>query len=571
MSDPASGARQSLAPLLAAVLLAVVLGVAELPFATFMADDLFQLALLEGRIPGGSDLAPWQLTTIADGVPAHVRALQNIGAMPWFFDPHFTMAFFRPLTSLLLATDHALWGLWPIGYRLHGIAWFVLLVVGLGLLLRRALPGPIGGLALIVFAISGIHASLFWNATRHVVVAGALGVFALAAHLRWRQAGWRPGRLLSVVGLALGLAAGEAALAVVAYLLAYEACGAAGDARARWRAAAPALALVAVYLALHHFLGFGAGRDGGYIDPLREPGAFLLQLPGRWLFLAGAMVLGGGADLWLLLPHRHAALVALGVASLAAFAYALRATWPSATTGERRGARWLIVGAAVSTIPFVGAPLGSRCLVLPMLGGSVAVAFVLQRWWATRRARRQPALATICALLAVIHLALAPATRLAAPYMARQMLDERVATVAREIDLDPQRLPTQRVVVLRAPDFIIGLHPYFFRALYRLPMPRSWRTLSWASAPRRFTRVADDTLELQLSDGEIAAPRLAVGDVIELDGLRVTVLARGDEGPTRVRFQFDRSLDDADLVLLAWRDDRLRRVTPPLVGDSATL
>ena len=89
------------------MLLAVLLGLAELPFATFMADDLFQLGALEGVLPGSS-LGPLRLYTISDGVPAHVHALQNAGGLPWFFSPDFKMAFFRPLSSALLAFDHAL-------------------------------------------------------------------------------------------------------------------------------------------------------------------------------------------------------------------------------------------------------------------------------------------------------------------------------------------------------------------------------------------------------------------------------------------------------------------------------
>jgi hypothetical protein len=48
--------------------------------------------------------------------------------------------------------------------------------------------------------------------------------------------------------------------------------------------------------------------------------------------------------------------------------------------------------------------------------------------------------------------------------------------------------------------------------------------------------------------------------------MEATVLAAGEHGPSRVRFRFDRSLDDPSLTLLAWHDGRLRRVDPPPVG-----
>src|SRR5439155_1273158 len=97
---------------------------AALPFAAFMADDLFQLGALEGVSPC-TWLGAWRLYTISDGVPEHVRAMQDAGAFPWFFGPDFNMAFFRPLSSALLAADHAVWGLWPVGYRFQGACWFI--------------------------------------------------------------------------------------------------------------------------------------------------------------------------------------------------------------------------------------------------------------------------------------------------------------------------------------------------------------------------------------------------------------------------------------------------------------
>jgi hypothetical protein len=158
--ESGAAARRPCRPLVVAVLLAVLLGLAELPFSAFMADDFIQLDELEGVSPC-TWLGPLQLYTISDGVPEHVHVMQDAGAFPWFFGPDFKMAFFRPLSSGLLVVDHEVWGLWPVGYRLQGACWFVALVASLGLVLRHALPGPIGVLALIVFTISGVHGSLF--------------------------------------------------------------------------------------------------------------------------------------------------------------------------------------------------------------------------------------------------------------------------------------------------------------------------------------------------------------------------------------------------------------------------
>jgi hypothetical protein len=307
---------------------------------------------------------------------------------------------------------------------------------------------------------------------------------------------------------------------------------------------------------------------------LRAPLAFLVEFPGRWLFLAGALIAGGNADLWILRPDLRSALTVLGGVLALAIALLLRAAWTSASEGERRGSRWLVAGAMAGAVPFAGTPLGSRCLVLPMAGGAVAIAFVLRGWWETLRQRPgvgHRVASAACILLAVIHLGTAPIARLASPYVMRVMMHERLVTVMQRVELDPGRLAGQRVVVLRAPDFIVGLHSFFFRTLYRLPMPRSWRTLSWAPGAHRFTRTGVETLELELVDGQLEAPAVAVGDVVDLDGMRATVLARGSRGPTRVKFAFDRPLDDPALYFLAWRAGRLQHVVPPPVGQELTL
>jgi hypothetical protein len=66
-----AAARRPCRPLVAAVLLAVLLGLAELPFAAFMADDFIQLDELEGVSPC-TWLGPLQLYTISGGRLRHI-------------------------------------------------------------------------------------------------------------------------------------------------------------------------------------------------------------------------------------------------------------------------------------------------------------------------------------------------------------------------------------------------------------------------------------------------------------------------------------------------------------------
>jgi hypothetical protein len=176
---------------------------------------------------------------------------------------------------------------------------------------------------------------------------------ALAAHIRWRETGWGPGRALSIIGFALAFTASESAFAIMAYLFAYEACSAPGGGKERLRAAGPELMLVAAYLAMFQLTGLGA-TGGGYVDPLKAPIAFLIELPGRWLFLVGSLIAGLGADLWILRPDLRSVLTLVGGALVLALALLLRAVWASTSELERRGSRWLIAGAAGAAVAFVG-------------------------------------------------------------------------------------------------------------------------------------------------------------------------------------------------------------------------
>ncbi len=121
---------------------------------------------------------------------------------------------------------------------------------------------------------------------------------------------------------------------------------------------------------------------------------------------------------------------------------------------------------------------------------------------------------------------------------------------------------------LSASEAALGVIVYLFafRKLYRLPMPASWRVLSWAPCAHRFRRTAVDTIEMELLGEELRASSLARDQVIQLVGMRATVVDVGGHGPTRVAFRFDRSLDDPSLVFVMWKDGRLQPAAAPAIG-----
>src|SRR5262245_912453 len=72
-------------------------------------DDYSLLAQIERTVPALSHGSPIDLYRF---IPdrAELDVFVKFGPVPWFADPSLKIHFFRPLSSLLLTLDHALWG-----------------------------------------------------------------------------------------------------------------------------------------------------------------------------------------------------------------------------------------------------------------------------------------------------------------------------------------------------------------------------------------------------------------------------------------------------------------------------
>ncbi|UCH97774.1 MAG: hypothetical protein JSV88_13225 [Candidatus Aminicenantes bacterium] len=574
-----------------AILVTIVFGAVQLPFSSFMADDFMQLGILEGVSPC-TWLGPMDIYTLADGDPVHMRTLKDSGAFQWFWSPQFKAKFFRPLSSLLLLLDHAIFGLNPIGYSLHNILWFASLIIAAGFLMQRAVPGRISTMAVVIFSISGIHwYVVYWTAARHIIVAASIGLWSLLAYTKWREQGWKKGRFISILGILFSLLAGEAALGVLAYFFAYELLATDDALKQKLKNLLPFILMTIAYLIVYKSLGYGASAGSGYLSPLTVPLRFLLAFPGRFLALAGSMIVGGHTELWMF-PSIRLYIILIAVLIIILFTILFKkvsslkcnGTGPLAYRvpsprgaqhigSSRRGARWMLVGSVISLIPFSVASPGARCLVVPFVGGAVIISFVLYYWW--KSVRKLPGLklrilSIFCWLLLFIHFVFAPIQRFVGPGFAREVFVNRLKSVLEKAEFNHKQLP-QKIVLLTVPDFSIGLHSYYYRKLNRDPLPESWWVLSWESCDHRVYRSDSNTFELELINGSINRSFLKQGTVIKLTGMVVTVLKAGKEGAKCIEFRFDRSLNDSSLKFLAWIDEGLKSIQMPPVGQSIFL
>ncbi|MFY0529135.1 hypothetical protein ACN28I_40220 [Archangium gephyra] len=543
----------------------------------FALDDNLHLLIFEGKWPLGS---PMDLFRFAGGDPEGMRRIVQEGPYPWWTLPELKIAFWRPLSSALETLDYRLFGCDALGYHLHSVAWYLAVVALFGALLRRWMPGSLAMLALLLFAMDDSHLlPVGWISNRNALVSTALALAGLWLHLEWREAGKRQALPLSLLALAVSLTAGESALGVFAYVLAYELAGARGTVAERVRAVAPAAVLAVAYLGVYKALGYGAYGSSMYLDPVGEPGRYLVAALGRVPALAGGL-LGVPVDLWGINAASRPALVGLGLVGLAVLVLLIRSAWPGLSEQERRHSRWLSLGAALSLLPVTSSMPMGRLLFVPSLGASVLLAMVLRHAWRSRGQGWRPrGVAVAGAVFALFHLVLAPLSWPLMSMMIRQ-LGTSTGQMAQQVrsELDPARLASQRVVVLDARDIGVLLYVPVTWALQGQETPRSWWPLSMVQESPIVTRTGPNSLALELPGGghflateaeqTLRSPEhmLGEGAQVKLEGMQVTVLAADAQGPTRLGFEFDVPLEDPSLVFLHWREGALRRLMPPPEG-----
>jgi hypothetical protein len=575
-------------PIVWASVLAVVITAAQLPYSHLIEDDYIHVAILEGRLDDYGR-APFRLYSFLEGDPEQMRRAIERGPVPWLAHPETEVDFFRPLSSALLALDHAIVGRMAWGYKLQSIAWYLAIVITLGYLLLRSKHGDIRTsrllvtLAPIVLALSPAHwQNVMYNASRWVLVATALGSIGLLAHIRWREEGWRPGRGVSVGAFALSLLAGEAGVAFLAYLAAYELVAAPGGRTERVRALAPTTVVLLAYFVAYRAMGFGAHGGDGYLDPLGRPVAFLRDLPTRLLAMLGELLAGVPGWLWTDGSRRVYTTLA-GAGAVVMMTVLLVPAWRRASRETRRLIGWLILGAVGSLLPLAASPPGSRHLIVPFFGLSALIAFVIVHWWTVLRRGLTPAtaLAAIaCVAVVFVHL-------VAAPYrwFSQSVAFDRGATwLERTVDETEfvRGEATGQTTIFLTTYLNVAFSGYFLRTLNGQPLPERWWILSAAPFAHRYLRTAPETLELEFPEGQMlgtfqersirsATAPLSAGDRIGLSGMEVTILEVNEIGPTRIRFTFDRPLEDSSLRFMAVVQGELRPIQPPLPGQAIDL
>jgi hypothetical protein len=574
-----------------------------------ISDDWDHYAMVRGVYPVAR--APFDMFKVIAGTEADRVALARTGRLPWWSDPDVRISFLRPLASLASYAEYAWLGADRVPARghWHSLLWWSLCVVAAAGVLARVLPRAVALLACALFAVDDAFAlPVAWSASRAELIACALTIAALWAHIAWTE---RPSlrlRALAVGLMCLATLAGEYALALFAYVGAYALLGARGSMRQRLSGLAPLALPVVAYLVVHAAAGYGATDSAFYNDPFRDL-RYLRELPARTTLLLGDALFGYTAEwwfghpwwwpqlsqsslpvaVWLVRVGHHALQLVVGGAALVlvlgGLVHVWRA-WRAQNDPLAEPLRWLLLGALASLPALCGTFPMTRLTVAPALGLAAWLAAITLRAVARVRssgplAPRAAAAALACAIVGLHGLAVAQHSRIASVVYAAWARSEQ-AWVERA-PLDDPNVAARHVFVVSANDNATQFSLPFIRHRQGKPMPLSCTLLlPPTDAAIGLTRIAPNALELRssaaggLSGLRHSAYRLATdefraGQLFATPRFTVEVLTLAAGTPTALRFVFATPLDDPSYIFLYPRPEGLSRLDLPPPGGTIQL
>ena len=579
-----------------------------------------------GELPGLTAGLWGDLFTFTSGQPARNRSLMAQGVLlPFWTDPQHLNAFLRPLSSWTHWLDFT-W--FPDSARLmhvHSWLWFLLLLWvtrncyreiaesghnRTGETTNRTYAAWAVTVPFALFAIDDVHgATLSWISNRNALVALCCALPALTAHARAVRRGGTLRLWIGPLWFALGLAAGETAIGVLGYLAAHALVLERDSWGRRALRLIPYGLCLVLWRVIYRSANLGSYGSGGYHDPVREPGDFLIALAQNLPILIGSQLTFPYADAAFWGPP--SGVTALAVLSVVLLAIVLASALPALRSD--RLARFYALGALLAAVPVSASVPGQRLLLVVSIGGAGFVA----RWLyhllrplvvpsQTRAhlddADRSPSpdrppnpgpgyctsseeghaahllsrrALLVAAALLLIH---GPAAASALPVASRSM-----TWVGQLSDHITQPLPQddsvrdRTFVIVNAPFDVMASYEQARRAYLGIPRPAHLYWLSSASSPLQVVRKDERSLVITPEEGFLWSPQerhyrreladLAPGSSIVLPNLTAQVLSRGESGrPSSIRFEFPTSLESDELMFFIYEDGRYVPWKPPRCG-----
>jgi hypothetical protein len=372
------------------------------------------------------------------------------------------------------------------------------------------------------------------------------------------------------MALAVGLLCGEFAAGAAGFLVAYELTLSEGPRSRRILALMPYGLVLAAWQVAYITGGYGASHSGFYYPPAQEPGLFALGVvTGMPIYLATQLAVPI-ASFSVFFRHGLLVVTALSILMLVLMRGMIVPLWRA----DPR-ARFLLLGAALATIPLGASPPQERLVFFVSLGTSAVVALILAE-------RYHPANFELprggANRLFRIH-----GGWLLAMYVPMLFTFGNLNAGGGATALADALASSQRgAVLINAPATLIALQD-MVRARRGLPKVPFIDGLYEGGQPIEVRRPSDRALEIGVERGYFSNPfeRLMrdparspfhAGDRVQLPRMRVTVVEVNAGGaPTLVRFEFPEALEKLEADFWVWDGKGPKRWGLPAVGDGVSL
>ena len=514
---------------------------------------------------------------LTNGKPADTHWQIEQGWAPWWTLDTLLIRLYRPIGIISHWLDFKLWPNSPWAMHLHSLLWLALLVLVATRMYRAALGPLLGSLAALLFAVDHTHGFVAgYICNRHSLITGVLGVLCLDQHLRAHASRSRAQQLGAYALYAIALTSGESALAIVGYLLAHALCVERDKLLIRGLRALPYLLITLVWRALYTRAGYGAYGSGMYIDPGRDPVAYVLALLERAPILVLGQFLAPPAELYSVWPASWArGMLVFACVFSVLFAVAL---WP--LLRRSRTAWFWLLGALISIVPAASTYPHNRQLLFASFG---AMGLLAQLWdlhvlqLPNARAALMRVSHAVGGGVFFVHMLISP---LVLPVSTNGIVATKPLLRAPQSIQDD--VAGRDAVFVTAPDYFAVKLVQLFRRLEGKPLPRRIRALSFGPEHVTLQRTAADTLELEYEEGILSTPFMELyrdrripmqrGERVELAGLSIEVLElTQDQRARKVRFQFDMPLESRQLDFYYWSHGQFERLIVPALGQARAL
>ena len=491
---------------------------------------------------------------IANGSPESIQWQIEQGYAPWWTKRDLLLSMWRPISTWTHGLDARWFFDSPALMHLHSLAWWFVALVCVTLCYRQIWGRTnLAGFAALLYALDHTHGfAVGWIANRNALLSTAFAVAALWAQYRTQRSAWY--RLVSPLCLLAALLSGEAALAVMGYMVGHAVWIAPGSLRKRFGLVAPHLILVVGWRIVYRVLGRGAHGSGLYIDPGQEPFTFLLAVLERLpVLLLGALGLPPAEAYVFADPWLQVLLWCLGLGLLVVFGALI---WPL-VRADRQARVWAF-GALTGLVPMCSTHPHNRLLYLVGLGLMGLLAQLVHGYLEGAPFTLRPAFPwapRLTRLLVGFRLWMSPVLL---PAMACSVAFTTPIQRGLNAMVAQDAWAGETLVVLHAQDYFqVKLLPTAY-ALAGAKPPAQIVALSFGKGPMLARRLGPRTLELEWPRGLLADPLdalyrdprdlMPVGYTVQVEGVRIQVTGLLSDGRVRqARVEFDRPLDSAGM------------------------